>query len=159
VLPFERILWPTDFSNCSYVALRAAVELATQLNAELCLLYVVPPIPRPVSLPSPEDTPVAYGPELAEYEEQLHTSAQQKLHQVVETQVPRSIRTRLLIGHGDPATEIARIAEDERVGLVVVATHGMTGWRSLSLGSIAERLVRLSNRPVLSIRAPCEPTP
>jgi nucleotide-binding universal stress UspA family protein len=150
LVTWKKILCPTDFSDCSYVALRSAIELAAQVDAELCLLHVVPLVPRPVMLTIPE---LAQYPELAEYEEALHTSAQQKLAEVTAKHSVRGVKTRLMVGDGDPATEIARIAEDERVGLIVIATHGMTGWRNLTLGSVAERVVRLSTRPVLSIRA------
>src|SRR5688500_18332904 len=44
MLPLKKILCPTDFSKPSYKALDAADELAAQLGAELCLLYVVPPV-------------------------------------------------------------------------------------------------------------------
>jgi nucleotide-binding universal stress UspA family protein len=60
-----------------------------------------------------------------------------------------------MVGHGDAASEIARIAQDEHFGLIVIATHGMTGWRNVQLGSVAERVVRLSTRPVLSIQTAC----
>lgn len=153
LLPFKKILWPTDFSDCSYAALRHAIELARQFDAQLCLLHVIPSLPRPVSF-SPE-AEFAQCPELADYEEALHTVAQQKLHEVIEKQVPRGMKAQLMVVHGDAASEIARVAEDERCGLIVIATHGMTGWRDLQLGSVAERVVRLSTRPVLSIRAPC----
>jgi nucleotide-binding universal stress UspA family protein len=161
LLPLKKILCPTDFSDCSYAALRNAAELARQFDAELCLLHVVAQLPKPTSLAGQgaaqpaDDREFADYPELAGYEDALYATAQQRLHEVIEKQVPRGVKARLMVGHGDAASEIARIAEDERVGLVVIATHGMTGWRNLQLGSVAERVVRLSTRPVLSIRTPC----
>ena len=62
----------------------------------------------------------------------------------------------MIVEEGDAANEIVRIAEDERVGMIVIATHGMTGWHQVAFGSVAERVVRLSSRPVLSIRSPRE---
>ncbi|HKV38484.1 MAG TPA: universal stress protein, partial [Blastocatellia bacterium] len=53
-----------------------------------------------------------------------------------------------------PATEIVQTADDEESGLIVIATHGLTGWRHLMHGSVAERVLRLANCPVLTIRAP-----
>jgi universal stress protein A len=155
LLPLERVLCPVDFSECSYGAVARAVELALKEKAELCLLYVVPALPQPVLTAAPSaDAP--YAAELADYEEALHTGAQQKLHEVVQKQIPRAVRTRLIVGHGDAAAEIVRIAEAERVGLIVIATHGMSGWRNLALGSVAERVVRMSHKPVLSIRVALE---
>lgn len=157
LLPFKKILCPTDFSPCSYLALRNAVELATTLQAELYLLHVVPPIPRPPISAASESDQRMYDPRLADYERLLHESAEQKLREVIEQQVPPGIASRAIVSHGDAAIEIVRIAEDERVGLIVISTHGMSGWRSVAFGSTAERVVRLATRPVLSIRAPCGP--
>jgi nucleotide-binding universal stress UspA family protein len=47
-----------------------------------------------------------------------------------------------------------RIAEHENADLIVIATHGMTGWRRVLFGSVAEKVVRLAKCPVLTIRAP-----
>jgi nucleotide-binding universal stress UspA family protein len=157
LLPLQTILWPTDFSECSYASLRNAVELAAKFDSELWAVHIVPAVPRPVSAPLPEGKKEGYEAELAQYEDALHTAAQQKLHQVLESRVPRGVKTRMIVGHGEAASEIARIAEDERVGLIVIATHGMTGWSSVAFGSVAERVVRLATRPVLSLRVPCGP--
>jgi nucleotide-binding universal stress UspA family protein len=160
LLPFKKILWPTDFSDCSYTALRNAIEIAGQFDAELLLLHVVPSLPRPLpfshaAAPAACDHEFAEYPELAEYLETLHTVAQQKLHEVIEKQVPRGMKAQLKVVQGDAASEIVRVAEDERCSLIVIATHGMTGWRNMQLGSVAERVVRLSTMPVLTVRAPC----
>ncbi|HLG13053.1 MAG TPA: universal stress protein [Blastocatellia bacterium] len=154
LLPLKKILWPTDFSDCSYAALRNAVELAVQFDAELFLLHVIPPIPKPITAASTVGLEAAYEPYIAEYERGLHAGAEQKLREVIERNAPRGVKARPLVGRGDAAGEIARMAEDERVGLIVMATHGMTGWRNLELGSVAERVARLSTRPVLTIRVP-----
>jgi len=155
ILPLRKILWPTDFSDCSYTALSQATQLALAMDAELYLLYVIPPLPKPVFERSPAGIPPSYQCDLDEYEDSLRSSAQQKLHEVIEKQVPPGVKARFVVGQGDAASEIARIAENERVGVIVMATHGMTGWRNVALGSVAERVIRLSTRPVLSIRVPC----
>ena len=49
--------------------------------------------------------------------------------------------------------EIVRLAEHNNVDLVVIATHGMTGWRRLAFGSVAEKVLRLAGCPVLLLRA------
>jgi nucleotide-binding universal stress UspA family protein len=53
-----------------------------------------------------------------------------------------------------PADEIVRIANDENVDLIVISTHGRSGWRHLISGSVAEKIVRIASHPVLAIRAP-----
>ena len=54
-----------------------------------------------------------------------------------------------MIGAGDAASEIVRIASEQSADLIVIATHGLTGWRHLVFGSVAEKVIRLSDRPVL----------
>ncbi len=81
----------------------------------------------------------------------LHTDAHDKLHRLTEQVKFTTVRT--IIGHGDAATEIVRIAEKEHADLIVISTHGMTGFRHLVFGSVAEKVVRLAKCPVLTTRA------
>jgi nucleotide-binding universal stress UspA family protein len=55
------------------------------------------------------------------------------------------------VGVGDPAEEIVRLAKTESVDLLVISTHGVTGWRHLVFGSVAEKIIRLADCPVLVI--------
>jgi nucleotide-binding universal stress UspA family protein len=156
LLPISKILCPTDFSGPSYEALKVAVELATHFGAQLLLVHVVPPIPQPSwAEPLLEDRE-AYEPGLSDYKEALHISAQQELSSVIKQHLPPTIVSRVIVAEGDPACSIVQAAEDERVSLIVISTHGMTGWRQLTFGSVAERVVRVSCRPVLTVRAPRE---
>ena len=152
--PISKILCPTDFSDPSLEAIKAAVELAKHFDAQLLLVHIVPAIPRPVWAGRLFEDRGAFEPDLSEYEDALRTCAQQKLYEVVKQHLPSTLESRVIVGEGDAANEIVRIAEDERVGMVVIATHGLSGWRQIAFGSVAERVVRLSCRPVLTIRAP-----
>ena len=58
---------------------------------------------------------------------------------------------------GEAAPEILRIAQEEHVDLIVIASHGETGWRRLVHGSVAEKIVRQAPCPVLTIMAPPAP--
>lgn len=148
MLPVKKILCPTDFSEPSYESLNVASELAAHFGAQLLLVHVIPEIP----LPTWADRE-AYEPGLSDYEEELYISAQRKIHDLIKQRLPAEIESRAIVGKGDAACQIARIAESERAGLIVISTHGMTSWRQITFGSVAERVVRLSNRPVLTIRA------
>jgi nucleotide-binding universal stress UspA family protein len=57
-----------------------------------------------------------------------------------------------VIRQGHPSFEIRKFAEQEGVDLIVIATHGRTGLRHIVMGSVAERTVRHSNIPVLSVK-------
>jgi len=63
------------------------------------------------------------------------------------------VKIRSLLGRGDAAAEIGRLATEEKADLIVLATHGWTGWRHLVFGSVAERVLREAPCPVLSVRS------
>jgi universal stress protein A len=144
---FKFILCPTDFSEPSYEGLKYAIELAAQFRAELGVAHVLPVMP-----PLPTDPNYVFL--VPEYERALHLEADEKLRVLMEERIPKEIVARPFIGHGDAGYEIVRIARDERADLIVIATHGLTGWRHLIFGSVAERVVRSAACPVLTVRAP-----
>ena len=146
MLPPKRIMSPLDFSDHSEQALKAATELAACFGAELCLVHVVPAIPK---LPSPSGIFRE-----REYEEELHKDAQNRLEEMAKTIAGRGLTARSVVGTAnDVSMELLRIAEHNGVDLIVIATHGMTGWRKLAFGSVTEKVVRLAACPVLVLRA------
>ena len=152
MLPFKKLLCPTDFSEPSYKALKSANELTLHFSSELILLHVVSPI-HVIPIPDP---PVGiYAPS---YAEDMGVLARKKLQEVVQGKLPREAKARAIVAHGNPADEIIRTATDEHADIIVIATHGLTGWRHLLFGSVAEKVVRLAPCMVLTIRAPGEAT-
>ena len=81
----------------------------------------------------------------------LNADAEERLNELVGEVTTPGTHIRTIAGHGDVASEIVRIAEKENVDMIVIATHGMTGWRRV-FGSVAERVVRLAKCPVLTTR-------
>ena len=144
MLPFKKILYPTDFSDASYEALKAANELALHFSAELFLVHVVSPVVEA----SAGFSPVGLA--------QIEASAEKSLQEVVEQRVSKELHARQTIVLGVAADEIIRMTEEEKADLIVIGTHGQTGWRHLVFGSVAEKVVRLAPCPVLTIRAPHE---
>ena len=147
MLAIKTILCPTDFSEPSYEGLKYAIELATLFRADLCVTNVVPAVP-----PLPTNPNFVF--EIPEYERGLHADADHKLRELIAQRVPKTVRVRTVIGHGDAGREIVRIAEDERADLIVMATTGLTGLRHILFGSVAEKVVRLAVCPVLTVRRP-----
>ena len=148
MFPLKTVLCPTDFSEPAREALRIAGELAAQVGAALLLVHVVPVLP---ALPSDPN----YVFKVPEYERLLHNDADEKLAQLLR-QMKDGADVRVMVGHGDVAGEIVRISETEKADLIVIATHGTTGWRRFVFGSVAEKVVRLAKCPVLTIRNPQE---
>ena len=150
MVPFKKILCPTDFSEPAFVALKHAEELARHFAAELIVAHVIPPLPGPHSFPDPQ---AALNFEVPLFQQELAIKADQMLKDLVSH---HKVGTRALVITGEAAPEILRIAREEHVDLIVIASHGLTGWRRLVHGSVAEKVVRQATCPVLSIAVPPE---
>jgi universal stress protein A len=137
---FKKILCPVDFDDQSISALRYAGDLARDNDATLYVMHVLfGPLPRGEFRlePSPEASQ-----ELAKLE----------LQKIVRKHLGRELQFELVIRLGKPADAIIEAADDLGVDLIVMATHGKKGVTRLFLGSVAERVIRTSKRPVLMIR-------
>jgi universal stress protein A len=119
--------------------------LAALFQAEISVLYVLPIIP-----PAPMDPNVSF--EVPEFERLVHKDSEEKLKALVATRIPKTVKSTAVIGHGSPAKEIVRIAEEAKTDLIVIATHGHSGWHHLVLGSVAEKVIRMAHCPVFAYR-------
>ena len=137
---FRSILVPHDFSPPATRALRLAADLASP-RSRIVLLHVV--IPYPVMGVTPGEVP--YVPP-----ETLVADAKQRLETLARRTVGRRRRLETRVVVGDPATSIFEAAR--RASCVVMATRGRTGLAHLLIGSVAEKVVRHSPVPVLTVR-------
>ena len=143
---FRRILHPTDFSRASAPAFRRAVSQARSSRAPLLILHVMTP-------PSPF---VDEGAPPSSYLELLalsRRSAKRRLAAVLARARRARLRARAIFAEGLPADEILRAARRARADLIVMGTHGRTGVSRVFMGSVADRVVRESRCPVLTVRA------
>jgi nucleotide-binding universal stress UspA family protein len=150
MLPFQKILCPVDFSEPSHEGLKTAVELARHFSAELAVLHVVSPMP---AIPS---TSTQAGFHLPTVLQEIEASAQTALEELVKERVPGELEARPMVVQGMPGDEIIRMAEVGNADVIVIATHGQTGWRRFLFGSVAERVVRTAPCHVLTVPAPPE---
>jgi nucleotide-binding universal stress UspA family protein len=148
---YKRILVPVDGSETSNRALRTAVALAGEQSAALHVVNVVEETPIYVSM----DT-LPYPP--ADLMEALRKEGETILAEAVASARHKKIEAdgKLLV-IDRPSQRISEAieqeAEDWGADLIVIGTHGRRGFRRLLLGSVAENLIRISNKPVLLIRA------
>ncbi|MBA4032921.1 MAG: universal stress protein [Planctomyces sp.] len=146
MIRFERILFPTDFSEFAAPAQAYATELATRLGAELHLLTVVQDIemisPDPAS---PFLLPTGQLPELI-------AAAQEHLESIVPATSAEGLKVVRAVRSGVAFLEVLQYAEDQAIDLIVLGTHGRTGLAHVLLGSTAERITRKSPCPVLTVR-------
>ena len=154
MLPIKKILCPTDFSQPSYDALQVANELALHFSAKLYLVHVLTPIPVITSATSPISggTPGTSFDVLL-YEKELMDFAEKKLQEITDQRLSKELTVQSFLEYGNAADEIVKIAEKEKVDLIVISTHGETGFRHLIFGSVAEKVVRHAQCPALTIRA------
>ena len=145
MLPIQRILCPTDFSGPACTCVRTASELAEHFAAELLLVNIVPVVP---SLPPDPN----YVFKIPEYERYLHADAEKQLQKARAELVGKNVKVHTQVGHGSAAEEIVRIAKAEGVDLIVISTHGSTGLEHWVFGSVAEKVVRLAECPVLTVQ-------
>lgn len=140
-----RILVPTDFSATADAALDYAYVLAEQFGASLELLHVLDD-PFVVDGMAAE----AYISEAPALRSAMLQEARNRLRHRAAPRQGIAIETEVLFGHG--ARTIAEYAAERGVDLIVMGTHGRTGFAHLLLGSVAERLVRTAPCPVLTVR-------
>jgi len=150
MLPVKNILCPTDFSDPSYEALKAADELAVHFGATLHIINVVPLVPiveAPIGVESASFN-------VASYQQELEGQAQKSLKNLAEQKITRGVSavTEVLIGNA--AGEVIRYAGEKGIDMIVIATHGLSGWRRFISGSTTEQIVRQAACPVLTIRRP-----
>lgn len=150
---FQRILVPTDFSDCSERALLAAIGFAARFDSVIHVLHVTD---RPGSRVYEDNTATDNAVEALEAEEAALREAFGKAAARVadETGLPSIPAERIAfsVSGGTPADEIVRIAEDERSDLIVLGTHGRTSVKDFFVGSTAERVVKNANCAVLAIK-------
>lgn len=143
MITFKSILVPVDFNEPSRHALEVAVELAKQYGAAVTLLHVfdVPPAYSGMGIP-PMDL-LAPMVEVARKQLDETLAEARKL-------IPN---VTAIMGHGVPWREIIDAIEQKHVDLVVMGTHGRRGVGRALLGSVTEKVVRVSAVPVLTVRA------
>ena len=145
MIPIHRILVPTDFSEPANVALKLATTFAREFGSKLYLLHVVP---EPYAYPwGTELSTLPLNDILAQSEE----GARQHLKELAAgTKLPaKDVITSASVG--TPVDQILALIKDERIDLVVLGTHGRGLVGHLLLGSVAERVVRRSPVPVLTV--------
>jgi len=137
----RKILVPTDFSPASKTALWYALRIAERRNSEITLLHVL----------EPQDPAVLADPRAAvSFSEQESEEALRGL--VDSAKTVGAVRTNSMFRTGVATHEIIEAAKELDVDLIVIATHGFTGWKRFALGSTAERVARAATCPVLVVR-------
>jgi nucleotide-binding universal stress UspA family protein len=139
------ILVPTDFGRASQAALDYAVELAQRFGSKEVVLLHAYEIPI-VSFP--DGAIVA----TAEMTSRIVDAATYELEKTAQRASASSgVSVRPLLREGDPWHAVLKVTDEVGAGLVVLGTHGRHGVARMLIGSVAERVVRTSKVPVLTV--------
>lgn len=144
---FEKILFATDFSENSEHAFDYAYALAQKFGSQLIILHVIN---------EPVDLRGFYVPHVSfeNLEKEIEEGAEKMMQKFCRTKIKDFSNYKANIVTGIPYEEILKKADEENVSLIVLGTQGRSGIDHLLFGSTAERVVRKSARPVMTVRLP-----
>lgn len=136
---FRKLLVPVDYSDSARLGLDGALALAANRSAEIHLVHVIEPLPAMYFAGSVTTR--------FELDGDLRVRVQERLR--IWAGEPSGVQ--YVVEEGHPAVEIARVADDRKVDLIVMSSAGMTAAEWLLVGSVTERVCRLANVPVLTM--------
>lgn len=151
MITLERILFPTDFSECGRAAEKYAQALSERFGAELHILHVL----ADVAMMMPEPGSALSLP--TNYLVDMKREAEQALDKVLPDKSSGARRIVRAMRMGNAFVEIVTYAivtyaNEHNIDLIVVGTHGRGGLAHMLLGSVAEKVVRKAHCPVLTVR-------
>jgi nucleotide-binding universal stress UspA family protein len=148
----SRILVPTDFSEAASHAMRYASDLAARMGASLTVVYADPFVP-----------PVDYAATVGGWDEysfiHLKARTEDQLRRDAEANIDPAVPYDAVVQVAPPLEGILTMARESGAGLIVMGTHGRTGFRRLIIGSVTEAVMRKAEVPVIAVPLGCEPRP
>jgi nucleotide-binding universal stress UspA family protein len=144
MVTIKRILYPIDFSECSYEVLPYALSLAEKYDATIYLLYVARDLGHFAGFHVPHSSISLFTKELLEASEKM-------MDQVCDERLDRCPNFQRKVMVGDAGEEIVRMADTEKIDLIVMGTHGRKGLDRTLFGSVARYVVQHSSAPVLTV--------
>ena len=146
MLSIKSVLVPTDFSDASETALTYGRGLAEAFGASLHLVHVMEDL---LAHAWAAEVYVAAVPNLRE---EIERESRQRLSAMLPEADRERLRAEIALLSGNPFIEIIRYAKAKDIDLIVMGTHGRGPIAHMLLGSVAEKVVRKSPCPVLTVR-------
>jgi nucleotide-binding universal stress UspA family protein len=143
-MDIKRILVPVDFSELSTKALSIAQKLSSLFDATITPVHVHIPITE-------MDEPYALGMSSSVYQnfDKIEANLKERLTELAEEHIEKNNLEESVIAFGNPAQSIVDLSED--FDMIVMTTHGRTGFTRFLLGSVAEKVLRLAHAPVMVV--------
>ncbi|MEJ2471553.1 MAG: universal stress protein [Desulfuromonadales bacterium] len=144
-MEFKNILFATDFSEGSDYAFQAALSIARKYSGTLNIIHVIN---------EPVDLRGFYVPHISfdKLEEEIEQGAEKLMEKFCRKHLQDFSQYATFVLPGIPADEIIKKAQELKTDLIVMGTHGRTGLDHVLFGSTAEKVVRKSPVPVMTIR-------
>ncbi|MBL7014457.1 MAG: universal stress protein [Candidatus Marinimicrobia bacterium] len=145
----KSFLITTDFSESARFAYKHAIDLCKTYDGYLTLLHVINPVVVPPAyLMVTSETLVS---------KEKEKNVQKLINEEITNFFPKELNVDPIIATGVPFVEIISYARKNVIDMIIIATHGFTGLNHILFGSTAERVVRKSPCPVLTVRNPNKP--
>jgi nucleotide-binding universal stress UspA family protein len=144
MLKIEKILFPTELREYSLKILSYAISMSEKYNSTIYLLHVIEDLSKWGGFYIPHIS-------LDLYQNEAMEAAEKFMDKVCRQQMQGCPNFERRISAGDPATEILKTIDSEHIDLVVMGTHGYKGLEHAVFGSVAEKVVKKSPVPVLTI--------
>lgn len=140
----KKILVPTDFSDQAFNALKAAAGIARKSNAEIVLLHII-------DLPQEAMDMIQPGYDLPEIMF-FKQHAESRLTEIALSTELNGLTVSQILKLGRTFNEVTIVAKDNNIDLIVMGSHGASGFKELFIGSNTEKVIRTSEIPVLAIK-------
>jgi len=141
---FKKLLFPIDFSDVSPKMAPWALTVAKKFSAEIHLLFVARKLEHLSSLNVAQVT-------IESFENTVIRGAEEKIEEFANTHFQAYSACKTMVVLGDAAEEILNYVKSEEIDLIVIGTHGRKGMERILFGSVAERVIKMSPVPVMSI--------
>ena len=141
---FSKILCPVDFSESSSAIAKTAREFALKFDAEVLVVYVAPSMIQYEIF----DLPAASLPQLVG---DIVSGAEKTMTEFVGKHF-YGVKASGKVVSGDAAEAIVSLSQTEKADIIIMSTHGRQGLNRLLFGSVAEKVVKTSAVPVMTIR-------
>lgn len=141
MLGYSEILCALDFDDYAMATLRVAAAIARESNAMLHVLHVARIPARDMDVPLPFEANSLWEKE-----------ARERLEELIQRSLIGDVRVEISVVSGLPDLDIVRTATQLGVDLIVMSTHGRSGFSHLIFGSVAEHVIRGAACPVLTLR-------
>ena len=142
---YEKILYPTDFSDTAEKAIPFLKQLKDTGIEEVIILHVIDTYRLRI--------PTIYAPtNLISFIDKMVIEATEKAQKVADVLTAAGIGTRIRIEQGLPFREILRVEDEEDISIIVIGSHGRSNIEEIFLGSVSENVMRKSKSPVLIVK-------